>query len=65
VSQPESRSWLDRLVSRCFSFLLAAVALYVGVQLILAVWHVLLSVLVVIGVGMALAIFRRSRSQGW
>lgn len=59
------RSLLDDLFSLCFSLLLAATAVYVAVQLIAAVWPVLLLIL---GIGTLLAAgvaLLRRRDRGW
>lgn len=59
------RSLLDDLFGLCFSLLLAAIAVYVAVRLIVSVWPVLLLIL---GIGAfaasGLALLRR-RDRGW
>jgi hypothetical protein len=65
MSSFNRRGWLDSLSSACFTFLLAAIATYVAVGLIKAVWPVLLLIVGVAGLiaaGMALL---RHRDRGW
>ena len=62
---PNPRSWLDQVVGGCFSLLLGAVAIYLAVRLIEAVWLILLVILGVVGVlGITVAVLR-GRRQRW
>jgi hypothetical protein len=59
------QSWLDQLIGVCFSLLLGAAAIYLAVQLLEAVWQVLLVILGIIGAaGIGIAVLR-ARNQGW
>jgi len=59
------QSWLDQLIGVCFSLLLGAAAIYLAVQLLEAVWQVLLVILGVVGAaGIGIAVLR-ARNQGW
>ena len=61
----DPRTWLDRLVGGCLSLLAAAVAVYVAVRVLEAVWPVLVvigGVLLVASIGIA---FVRARYRGW
>jgi hypothetical protein len=56
---------LDRLVGVCLSLLIAAVAVFVAVKLVLSVLVALVAILAVAGfVSLAVAILR-SRNRGW
>lgn len=65
MSGADPRSWLDRLIGICLSLLVGAVALYIAVRLMEAVWAALL---VIIGVcaflGIAFAVLS-ARRRGW
>lgn len=58
-------SWLDRLVGLCFSLLLGALAIFVAVNLIQAVWTALLVILAVAGFVMVALAVLRARQRGW
>jgi hypothetical protein len=61
----DPRNWLDRLISLCLSLLVGAVAVFIAVKLIEAVWTALL---VILGVSAFLAIavcILRARKRGW
>jgi hypothetical protein len=60
-----SSSLLERLVGGCFSLLAAAVALYVAVRLIEAVWPVLVGIGVGVAVVAGLVAVMRWQRQGW
>jgi len=65
MSSFSPRGWLDSAVSACFGLLLAAVALYVAVGLIKAIWPLLLIILIVGGLlALGVALMRR-RDRGW
>ncbi|MDQ1736454.1 MAG: hypothetical protein QOH56_2705 [Pseudonocardiales bacterium] len=58
-------SWPDKLVSLCVTLLIGAVAVFIAVKLIEAVWTALL---VMLGVGTFLAVaalLLRNRNRGW
>jgi len=58
-------SWLDELVTMCFTMLIGAAALYVVVKLIVAIWVPLLIILLV-GISIAgIVIAIRWRRHGW
>ncbi len=59
------RSLLDQLFGLCFSLLLAAIAVYVAVQLIEAVWPVLLLIAGVVALLAGGAALLRRRDRGW
>ena len=61
----DPRSWPDKLMGLCLGFLFGAVALYVGVQLIASVWHILLIMLAAASTVMFAIAAIRSRSPGW
>lgn len=66
MSSSNFRSWLDSLFGLCFGLLLAAVAAYAAVQLIEAVWPVLLLVVGCSGVlAVGTALLLRRRDQHW
>ena len=61
----DPRSWLDRVVGACLSVLVGAVAVYIAVRLIEAVWVVLV-VIGIVAACIALAVtVLRSRRNGW
>jgi hypothetical protein len=65
MSPSDPRSAPDKLVKTCLSLLAAAVAVYVSVKLIEAVWPALLVILgVSLFVGIAVFILR-ARNRGW
>jgi hypothetical protein len=60
------RGLLDGLVGACFGLLLAAIALYVAVGLIKAIWPILLVIGIIGGLGAAgIAALRRRDRGGW
>lgn len=58
-------SLLERLVGGCFSLLAAAAALYVAVQLIEAVWPILVGIGVTVAAVAGLVTVLRWHRQGW
>lgn len=66
MSTSDPRSWFDRLIGVCLGLLVGAVAVYVAVRLIEAVWTVLL---VILGAGallvLAVGLLRRRDRGGW
>jgi uncharacterized membrane protein len=65
MSSSNPRGWLDGVLGFCFSLLLAAVALYIAVGLIKAIWPILLALLIVGGLVAAGVALLRSRNRGW
>jgi hypothetical protein len=65
MAAPSPRGLLDGLVGACFGLLLAAIALYVAVGLIKAIWPLLLLILIVIGLLAAGIAALRHRDRGW
>ena len=61
----DPRSWPDRLMGLCFGFLLATIAVYVGVQLIVSVWKVVLLIIAAITVFTFALAAIRFRNRGW
>ena len=61
----DPRSWPDRLMGLCLGFLLAAIAVYVGVQLIVSVWKVVLLIIAAITVLMSILAAIHFRNRGW
>lgn len=61
--RPQSR--LDQLVGACVSLLVAAVAVYVAVKLILAVWVVLVAIIGATTLLLAATALVRHRRGGW
>jgi hypothetical protein len=59
------RGLLDGLIGACFTLLLAAIALYVAVSLLKAIWPILLLILLVGGLLALGLMLRRSRNRGW
>ena len=62
---PSPSGWLDRLVGACLTLLIGAIAIFVAVRLIEAVWQGLLAVLgvlLLLGIGVAVA---QARFRGW
>jgi uncharacterized protein (DUF983 family) len=65
VNTSDPRSWPDKLMGLCLGFLLSAITLYVGVQLIASVWQVLLIIVAVVTTAMFTIAIIRSRYRGW
>ncbi len=65
MSSSNPCSWLDSLLGLCFGLLLAALAVYVAVRLIEAIWTVLLLILGIGGLLAAVAALLRRRDRGW
>jgi uncharacterized protein (DUF983 family) len=65
MNTTDPRSWPDKLMGLCLGFLLAAIALYVGVQLLASVWQVLLITVAAVTALMFTVAVVRSRSRGW
>ena len=62
---PSPSSWLDRLVGACLALLMGAIAVFVAVRLIEAVWQGLLAVLgalLLLSIGVAVV---RAHLRGW
>jgi uncharacterized protein (DUF983 family) len=65
VNHADPRSWPDKLIGLCLGFLLAAITLYVGVQLIASVWQVLLIIVAFVTTVMFTVAIIHSRNRGW
>lgn len=65
MSNYDPRSLVDRIVGVCLSLLVGAVAVYIAVRLLQAVWVVLL-VIVCVGIFLSLAVtLLRRRQRRW
>lgn len=65
MSSSDPRTWMDRAIGTCLGALVGALAIYVAVRLIEAVWSVLL---VIVSVGLllvGLVVVLRARIRGW
>jgi putative effector of murein hydrolase len=58
-------SWLDELMAVCFGLLAAAVALYLTVRLIEAIWLVLLVIAACVGTVVGVVAWLRWDRAGW
>jgi uncharacterized membrane protein len=65
MSPSDPRPWIDRLVSVCLSVLVGAVAIYVAVRLVEAVWAVLLVIVGASAMIAASASLLRRRNRDW
>jgi hypothetical protein len=61
----DPRSWPDKLMGFSLSFLMAAIAVYVGIGLIVSVWQILLVIIATISAVMFTIAVIRYRSRGW
>lgn len=57
--------WASSVLNVAFKLLLAALALYVAVELIASVWRLLLAGSITAGAVVALTMFFRHRYRGW
>jgi uncharacterized protein (DUF983 family) len=65
VNTTDPRSWPDKFMGLCLGFLFAAVALYVGVQLIASVWQILLIIVAFVSTAVFTVAVIHSRHRGW
>jgi hypothetical protein len=65
MNPSDPRSWPDKLMGLCLGFLFGTIALYVGVQLIASVWHILLITIAAISTVMFIIAVIRYRNRRW
>ncbi|MBY6385433.1 hypothetical protein HG717_16155 [Rhodococcus erythropolis] len=66
MTDSNPNSWFDRAISGCLSILVAAIALYVAVALIEAIWPYLVAAVAVASVVVAaIQIIRARRENRW
>jgi hypothetical protein len=65
VNTSDPRSWPDKLIGLCLGFLLATIAVYVGVQLIVSIWPILLLIIAAVTAGMFTFAIIRYHHRGW
>lgn len=56
---------LGRVIGACFSLLCAAIAIYVAIHLLIAVWPEIAVGVAVVGMVVMIASIFRARNRGW